>query len=140
MLDKKVLIRDAFFYALAIGLIFRSFQNGGISVFEASIFLLVYVVYILFLRQTSNRSYHGNDALEEMEEEVIREEQEVEKRFFLLKGVDRIIDMSFPSPSRKGRYRITFAVAIIWIAVLSRLLVESGVSLAADLGISEVII
>ncbi|MDP2669610.1 MAG: hypothetical protein Q8O99_00970 [bacterium] len=139
-LDKKALIRDAFFYALAIGLVFWSFQNGAVSSMEAIVFLLLYVVYILFLRQSNSVSYEGSDTVKRVEEEIIHDEKVLETKFFLFRRVDYLIDLSFPAVGRRGWYVITFVISIVWIGVLSWLLVESGIAVASSLGISEVII
>ena len=102
--------------------------------------LLLYVVYILFLRQSNSVSYEGSDTVKRVEEEIIHDEKVLETKFFLFRRVDYLIDLSFPAVGRRGWYVITFVISIVWIGVLSWLLVESGLAVASSLGISEVII
>jgi len=102
--------------------------------------LLLYVVYILFLRQSNSVSYEGSDTVKRVEEEIIHDEKVLETKFFLFRRVDYLIDLSFPAVGRRGWYVITFVISIVWIGVLSWLLVESGIAVASSLGISEVII
>ena len=55
--------------------------------------------------------------------------------------VDATLDKCFPNLNIKPNLaRVSFGLAILWIAVLSRILVESGVIIAHAFGIPEVVI
>lgn len=141
-LNKTILLRDGFFYAVSIALVFWWFQDGQITFFESLIFIAVYVWYIAYLaQQRSTKPSWIHEEIASIEESVELFEERVERRFPLLGWVDNAIAYSFPTISKASNpFVMIFFLSLVWIIVLSWLLVESGVMIAEFLGVSEVII
>jgi K+-dependent Na+/Ca+ exchanger-like protein len=128
-------IRDLIFYLFAIILLLFSFRDGVIEIYEALIFVFLYVVYVYSVINWKRLLKY-----EEIDfEEVIKEEKKLEKGILGKFAIffNYILDKTFPN---KNRYYITFFMSIAWIIALSWVLVEGGIGLAHELGIPEVII
>lgn len=125
------MIRDLFFYTVAVALLVLFIWNGKFSTTEAAIFLGVYVVYVVAVIYW-RRILPYNDM--EYTEEVEDPHGEHNK---ITKPVDWLLTFIFPSPKH---YYIIFLISIIIIAGLSFVLVEAAVELAFLLNIPKAII
>jgi len=146
-LSWKPVIRDMVFYIISIIVLLITFQDGIITIWEAGLYILSYVVYIGVLVKWKQISGYTekSDELEMVSHEFEEEEQRAKKSrgvFHLIeKYIDTTLSYLFPNPEkRKNGYVITFTISIISIIVLSWALVEIAILLAHDLGIPEVII
>lgn len=141
VLDRKILLRDALFYAVSIGLILFSFWDGQVALRETILFLWLYGGYIFYLiRYGNNQSTDVEEMIHEVEETIEDAEAFLEKKIFLFRWIDKIIDVSFFWKTDASAYIRVFIISLVRIVVLSWLLVESGIVLANELGIPEIII
>lgn len=125
-------IRDLFFYCIAIIALLISFSDGMITLIEASSFVLLYGVYIFSVTNWSRWLKYTP---------VVFEEDIVEKKIqtnFLSKLTSGFF--KFVLPDTDKRYGRVFLISILFIGALSYILVESAVSLATILNINPVII
>lgn len=142
VLDKNILIRDALFYAWSIGLVLFSFWDGQVTFLETLLFFWLYGAYIFYLirfwrKQSTNDT---EEMIQEVEETIEEAEEYLQKRFVLFRWIDNIIDYSFFWKTDTSAYGRVFIISLLWIVLLSWLLVESGILLAQELGIPEIII
>ncbi|MFA6324862.1 MAG: calcium/sodium antiporter [Candidatus Paceibacterota bacterium] len=133
-------IRDIIFYSLSIILLIFSFRDGSISLSEASIFVISYIVYVIAVMKWKKilpYKDESKDAIEDLEKGIDKSEKN--KTIFgrFISVVEKILDFIFPNPKY---YWWVFFVSIVIIAGLSWVLVESAVVLAVALNIPAVII
>lgn len=127
VLKWQPVLRDTIFYTISILLLLLVFRDGTIDIIEASIFVVIYVIYLIALSQW------GKLVKDEKDDKTILEK--VEEVFESKKN--KIIEKIFPS---KKRYYLTFIISIVIIAGLSWVLVESAIEISAILGIPEAIV
>jgi K+-dependent Na+/Ca+ exchanger-like protein len=128
-LSWEPLVRDLFFYTLAVALLVLFIWDGSFDRMEASIFLGVYVLYVVavvYWRKILPYADTGDEV-----EDAHAEENKLTRR------LDNILRFFFPS---KERYYRVFVVSILLIAALSYVLVELAVASAHILNIPEAII
>ena len=133
-------IRDVLFYTLSILTLLLVFRDGVISLYEAIIFVVMYVIYIFLVFYWQKILPHKSKDIEKNIEEIEkREVKKTKKGFFgkLTYPFDYILAKLFPKP--KYFYAV-FIISIIIIAGLSWVLVESAVGIASILNIPSVII
>ncbi len=135
----RVVVRDVVMYIASVALLIFVFANGEIVLWEAALFLVLYVAYIVIL---FNWEAFEKDEIEDPVT-VIREEINVERErsgiyFRITKWVSRIIGFFMGDPEKS--YWRAFAVSIIMIAILSYFLVEYAVVFSEALHISPVIV
>ena len=123
-LQWQPLIRDLLFYALSILVLLFAFKNGKVSFFEASLFVLVYVIYIFALYKWK-KIFPYKDV--EKHENQINENggnklERIARKF---------LDLNF---------YIVFLLSIGLIGVLSWLLVESAIGISEAINIPEFIV
>lgn len=128
-------VRDVIFYIISILLLLYTFSDGVIELYEAIIFVLLYIVYVFAVINWKKLLKYE----ERKPEEISKEVKEVDIGFFgkIAVFTSYILDKTFPD---QKRYNLTFFVSIGWIIVLSWILVEGGIGLAHELGVPEVII
>ncbi len=125
----KPLVRDLFFYTLAVALLVTFIWDGRFSLTEAFIFLGVYVLYVVavvYWRRILSYEDTGEDV-----EDAHAEENKITK------PLDQLLRLIFPS---KEKYYLVFIISILFIALLSYVLVEVAVASAHILNIPEAII
>lgn len=129
-LSWKPLFRDLFFYSLSVSLLIFFIGDGNFSLLEATIFLVVYAIYVIAVIYWQR--------ILPYEDVVLSDEPKEEKstRSFI-KPFDNFLKIFFPS---EKKYYWRFTISIILIAALSYVLVEIAVASAQLLNISEVII
>lgn len=141
VLKRGPFFRDAWFYAVFIGLVWRSFWDGKIVMLEAITYILVYILYIGYLVYQTKKRKKQDHMINIVAEEIEEIEEEVESKIPFVQIIDKTIALTYPADSLvEKRYTYVFWMSIAWIVFLSRVLVESGVLLAHGLGVSEVII
>jgi len=132
------IIRDVLFYSISIILLLIFFRDGSVNLTEASIFVGLYVLYIIaiikwkkILPYTDNNK--NNNSKDEVKEEVC-----VKKNFLcrIKKIIYQTLDFIFP----RKNYWLTFFLCILIIGGLSWVLVESAIVIAETLKIPSVII
>jgi len=144
-LSWEPLIRDLFFYALAVGLLVTFIWDGNFTLIEAVIFILVYVLYVVAVVYW-RRWLPYEDTGDEFIDEPIRKNKKARSRLVALHYasreqitglIDKILRLIFP---KKERYYLVFLVSVILIAAISYVLVEVAVDSAHILQIPEAII
>lgn len=150
VLEWKPVMRDIFFYILSLVILIYTFWDGNITLAESLVYVLFYGVYLLVLKNWKSwvptKERESEENLKEMAEHELEEyEKEMMKKKNFLGLVERftsgVLKLTFPNLKKKPHlFMTTFAVSILWIALLSWAMVEIGVELAHDLGIPEAII
>lgn len=134
------IVRDILFYSLSIIILIFSFKDGVITLFEASIFVILYVIYIFAVmkwRKILPYKEESKDIIDDLNEGI---EKEIKKKTIfrtLVYFIEKILDFIFP---KLEHYILVFIISILMIAGLSWVLVESSVILAVALNIPSVII
>ena len=124
-------VRDLFFYALAVGLLVYFIWDGVFSINESILFLCVYVLYVLAVIYWRKILPYSDMEYNSEVEDAHGEHNK------LTRHVDKILKLFFP---KAERYYLVFAISILIIAALSFVLVEMAIHLAHDLNIPEAII
>ena len=124
-------VRDLFFYAVAVGLLVYFIWDGAFSMKEAIFFLAIYVLYV-FAVIYWRKILPYSDMQGTLEVEDAHGEHNK-----LTRHVDNLLRLFFP---KKERYYLVFIVSILIIAALSFVLVEMAIHIAHDLNIPEAII
>lgn len=144
----KPVIRDLGFYVISIVILLYTFRDGTITLQEASIYLVFYVLYLVLLsnwKRFLTSKEQKDSLLDDIEEEFVEQAEDLEKNKTplgkFLSGINTILDKTFPDLGKNPHlYMRTFWIAILYIAVLSYALVEIAVHAAHLLHISETII
>ncbi|MBU0648450.1 calcium/sodium antiporter [Patescibacteria group bacterium] len=128
------LLRDMLFYSIAIILLIQTIQDGQIDLPEATILILIYLIYIIAIFKWKKILPYRN----------IKIDFTPNRSTFKIKWlqnfsspIDTFIDHIFP-PRR--HYLANFFISISFIAILSYILVENAIYLSTFLGIPESII
>ncbi len=144
-LSWEPLVRDLFFYAVSVGLLVSFIWDGKFTMLEATVFLVVYVLYVIavvYWRRWLPYEDTGDDFIDE----PIRKNKKASSRYYALHFIslkhftgliDGTLNFLFP---KKERYYLVFLTSIVLIAGLSYVLVEVAVESAHILQIPEAII
>lgn len=135
----RVVVRDVVMYTISIALLLAVFADGEVTIWEAGLFLLVYLVYILVLFNWD--AFAGEDELSPIEtlgEEIASERVRTGLYFRVTALVSRGIGLLTGDPVRS--YGRTFAVSIALIVLLSYLLIEYALVFAEAINIPPVIV
>lgn len=125
------IVRDLLFYFIAVAVLLWFIWDGSFNLVEASVFMALYIVYVLAVVYWRKILPYSDM---ESEEELHDGHGEESKS---LKLIDRALKLIFPA---KEKYYLVFFVSIALIAALSYVLVEVAVSTAHVLNIPEAII
>jgi len=133
------IIRDIAFYSLSILLLIYSFWDGRIVLLEASMFIILYIIYVLAVMNWRKILLYKEGEKQPVEVSVKKSEDKHNKKTLtkILSTINRSMDFIFP---RAEYYWLTFFVSISLIAGLSWVLVESAVGIADILHVPAVII
>jgi len=142
----RPVMRDVFFYSVAVALLIGVFFIGSFGVLETIVFLLVYVAYVIVVVYWRKMFPPNKIELElaQLEEDTETEKnnsteepekQAAWKKIFM--PIDFILDKLFPSMKH---FYIVFFISIIIIAGISWVLVESAVEISHILNIPSVIV
>ena len=138
-------IRDLLFYLCSIGLLLAAFNDGHITLIEAMLFVIFYLIYLsslfwwrwLFPYKDGSAILSTTEAIKTLETKPAITRRLNNPFFFIDRGLSLVV----PHVTRRPRlYWLTFILSIIIIAATSYVLIESAVFIAHYLGISEVII
>ena len=147
VLEKKPLRRDTIVYLFSIIILYMTFKDGVITLTEAWVYVVIYVLYIVLLSQRNKIVPVSlfTVSQENLSEEFKEEEEIVEQKLWIvgkiMHGIDMMFDRIFPDLDKKPwLYGVTFSISILLIIILSKWLVESGLWFATALGIPPVII
>jgi len=124
-------IRDLSFYLIAVALLIWSILDGQFSLFEATIFILVYLIYVGAVVYWKKILPYNDVAYTE------EEDDDTESSNWLISLFDRFLKFFFPPTNR---YYLIFFISILIIAGLSWGLVELAVAISVALNIPEAII
>jgi len=146
----RAIVRDCTFYAASVGLLLFVFRDGQIVVYEALLFIGLYVAYLALLFRWSDAGGHSAEEVIEEAIEHAREEKAAEAAAegddddaakkslsptFLL---EKVLSMFTGDPRQS--YVRAFAISIIVIGALCFVLVEAAVAFAGAVGIPPVIV
>lgn len=137
-LMKQPLLRDLIFYSISIILLVWFFIDGNITISEALIFVVIYILYIVML-------YYWKDLFTyEDSEKILPEAKDHESKNnlrctpkTLMQCVDNFVRKIVPG---LNNIFIAFIFSLIMICGLSWLMVDSAIQISHFLGIPEVII
>ncbi len=125
------MIRDILFYFLAVAMLLWGLTDGFFSMLDASLFVLLYIVYVvavIFWRKILPYTDSGAEF----------EENENESWFDKLsRPADNLMKRFMPS---QKHYYWVFLISIVLIAALSWVLVDAAVAISHILDIPEAII
>ncbi len=131
-------VRDLFFYALAIFLLILVFNDGNVSLLDGLLFLGTYVAYVIVVIYWRRMVKYKDPNEEKIEEEKdVKSEKAPGFMQKILMPVDWLLDKFFPN---EKYYGWIFTISIVIIAGISWVLVESAVEIAAILSIPEAIV
>ncbi|MCD4745237.1 MAG: hypothetical protein K8R58_02955, partial [Bacteroidales bacterium] len=130
----KPVLRDLIFYSISVILLLFAFWDNQIDVFEAFIFILFYVIYIITIVKWKKISPDSDtDDLKHFENNTNTKY----KWKIIVKPIDYIFDKLFPL---SHQYYLVFFISIVLIAGLCWILVYSAIEISGILHIPEVII
>lgn len=133
-------VRDLSFYALSIILLIFSFRDGVISLYEAVIFIFLYIIYVIaviYWRKWLPYKEESKEVISELEEGLEKEEKKKDILALLLSYIDKVLDAIFPNPKY---YWAIFLISIFMIMGLSWILINSAVAISVALHVPAVII
>jgi len=139
-LMRQPLIRDLIFYSASIILLAWFFMDGQILLYEALVFVVIYVVYIVLM-------YYWKTLfpdLKDTEEVLLEEDEDIKSDHSLRCTPNRIKDcigdlLRKLIPGLKNTY-FSFGFSIVSICAISWLMVHSAVYVSEFWGVPEVII
>lgn len=131
-LYRQPVVRDLLFYTLTVTVLIISLWDGQILFYEAGIMVALYTIYVFVVSQWSKWLRYNVDE-NELEEVAVET-----KKHPLHRITHKFFSYIIPNPN--GRYRWTFFLSVIVIALLSYLMVHSAVYIAESLSIPKVII
>ena len=146
ILSKKPMWRDTLIYLISIIILYVTFKDGVITLWESISYVVIYAIYIIILSQWNKFFPHTIDNhVEHIAEDIKHEEEILEKKLWVIgktmQWIDSIFDKLFPNLDKKPwLYWLTFSISILLIIILSKWLVESWLWFATVLGIPPVII
>ena len=140
-----IVTRDVVVYIASVGLLLWAFSDNQINIFEAAVFIVFYATYVGGLILWNNRSRRGdtehNPNVEISTEHRDRSERKTNASILgdkLSKFTDQALSVLIGNP--RSQYLRAFLVSIALISATSWVLVESGIALAAAVGVPPVIV
>jgi len=132
---RQPILRDLIFYGLTIGLLLFTFRDGKIVLRETGLLVAAYILYLFFVKNRGKRLKYKT------KEDPITQIEEATKKNPINKFTCKAFSFIIPDPKKgKSRFRWTFGISILIIAILSHFMVESAVSVAEILSIPKAII
>lgn len=144
ILTWQPVIRDLVFYIVAILVLLFTFIDGEITFLDSLVYVGLYVMYLLsfsWWKKLFPYTVKGDD--EGLLEDVVNSEYAIIKKkpWAINTALDKFLSyLFFDLEKREHMYLANFCIAIILLAGLSHIMVESAVELAHFMGISEVVI
>lgn len=126
-----IITRDLGFYLVSVVFLFYVFIDGQISMFEAIVFLVIYIIYVVtVVNWRKVVDFKSEEKQEEEEGELIKSKW----LRAIIKPMDFMLEKVF---FFKGNYIYEFFVSIALIGLFSWVLVESAIGISAILEIPE---
>lgn len=133
---RQPILRDTLFYIVTIALLVWSFWDGQITMLEAFCFVAVYVCYVVAVINWQRWLKYSESPLEMVKDEVKKLDR-IKPLNLITTVIDKLLSFTF---FNNRHFVLVFFNSLIWIGVVSWLLVENAIAMAAALGVSEVII
>lgn len=133
-LNWQPVVRDTLFYGVSIVLLLMAFWDGQIVLYEAFLFVSLYIGYLLAVVNWRRWfPYKDVDPIEILET--------AEEKSWLAQVSKKLLTWIVPDPAKyPEKYAWTFLASIGLIGVLSYVLVESAVGIGSILNINPAII
>lgn len=135
----RVVVRDVVMYSLSLALLFLTFSDGVIQLWEAFAFLALYVVYLLILANW--KAFHNGateDVIHTMEAELEAEHHKTGGFHTIMRGITAAIGFLMGDP--KKNYIRAFNVSVLLIGLISWFLVEYAIVFSEAINIPPVIV
>ncbi|MCF8331771.1 MAG: calcium/sodium antiporter [Bacteroidales bacterium] len=130
-------LRDTIFYLIAIVALAYVFFNDEITLWEAILLIVIYVIYIFAVIYWGRFFKYRDDAVEIEKGEELKSIKRYRLFRMLIKPLDLILNITF---LKSKHYLLNFIISIMWIAFLSWVLVHSAIALSEILHIPESLI
>jgi K+-dependent Na+/Ca+ exchanger-like protein len=128
--------RDLLFYLVSVVLLYIFFRNGSVNIIEASVLLLIYLVYILILLRWSKWFRHEDT------EKPGEKPKRASAKSYGTKAVpgfiSRIRDRYYPFFERN--LILSFFISVGFITLLSWILVQVAIYISLELRVHELVI
>lgn len=138
--------RDLLFYFLSVVLLFVFFIDGKITITEAIIFVIFYVIYLFSFKYWKKlfpykRKLADVQELFEDEEADFIKETKREKWWNPFDLIDKLIILIFPNLKKRPQFYVyVFILSLAMIILLSWLMIKFGVAFAHSVHLPEVLI
>ncbi|MCB0035098.1 MAG: calcium/sodium antiporter [Anaerolineales bacterium] len=135
----RVVVRDVVMYSLSLALLFLTFSDGVIQLWEALSFLALYAVYLLILANW--KAFHNGateDVIHTMEAELEAEHHKTGGFHTIMRGITAAIGFLMGDP--KENYIRAFNVSVLLIGLISWFLVEYAIVFSEAVNIPPVIV
>ena len=133
----KVITRDILMYAVGVVLLLITIYDGQVTIPEASIYLLVYAIYLLILYKWDTY-VKDTDVVGIVEEAIEKERCCADIYHRVTSVISRGI--GFLAGNARTSYLRAFFVSIAFVAMISYALAESAVLFAESIGVPAVVV
>jgi K+-dependent Na+/Ca+ exchanger-like protein len=146
VLTWQPVIRDLVFYVVCILLLLFTFRDGIISLFDALLYLAVYVIYLFSFSVWKKLMPYEITADNAAEDEYVDHDESLQQEIRQSKltwknALIKLLSFFFADlKKRPQRLFLNFGISIIFLALLSHFMVEFAVHIANSIGLPEVII
>lgn len=134
----RIITRDAIVYVLSLALLLWTFRDGIITLWEAISFVVLYLGYLALLFFWSRSRTEGSQQYREPTKTPHQQQEPTDTSGPISLHTDHILRLLLGDPRRS--YLRTFSISVALIALLSWVLVESGIILSGALGIDPLIV
>lgn len=131
----QTIIRDLLFYIVAVLMLFWVLSDNIVNLWEALLMIAVYIIYVIVVVKWKNFVKEECGIAEN--QEVEEEEKSTILHRRLLQPIEILVSKIFP---KDEYFMAVFLSAIVGIAFLSWVLVQSAIQIAAILEVPEVIV
>ncbi|KAA3664761.1 MAG: hypothetical protein DWQ04_04060 [Chloroflexi bacterium] len=146
VLTWQPVIRDLVFYVVCILLLLFTFRDGTITLFDALLYIALYVVYLFsfsfWKKLVPYEIVADNGVVAEQAEHEASHQQEIRQSKWTWKNAfNKILSLFFADLKKRPKLLfLNFGMSIVFLALLSHFMVESAVHVANSFGVPEVII
>ena len=141
VVNKAIILRDLFFYLTGVVFLYLVFVDGNISLSEALLFPIFYVIYVILVVKWE-KIVPFKPEVKIIEEKKEQKEKSTDSdTFFVIKKIvqplDYLISVLFPA---KAEMFYVFFVSIGLIGLFSWVLVESAIKISEIINVPEAFI
>ncbi len=133
---RQPILRDTLFYVVSIALLVWSFWDGQITKLEAFCFVAVYICYVIAVINWQKWLKYSESPLGIVKNEVKKLDR-IKPLHLITTIIDKLLSFTFLN---NQHFILVFFTSLLWIGVVSWILVENAIAMAAALGVSEVVI